>query len=141
MANVPSTDPNRFGPHSAGLTAFLGQVLGLSDEHLRVVTATYDELDKDEFDRLSLSLDRSRLAERSAVDKVSRETYHQIKGRLRKVGGRLASMSGDLALWHAGRAIAFPGTVDEEQFDLAVAAFVAVGIDCRALSRMGRVEV
>lgn len=140
MGNVPSTDPNRFGPHSAGLTAFLGQVLDLSDEELRVVAAAYDELDKDEVDRLSLSLDRSRLAERSAVDKVSRQTYHQVKGRLREVGGRLASMSGDLALWQGARAVAFPETVDEEQFDLAVAPFVEAGIDCRALSQMGLVE-
>ena len=112
----------------------------MSDDQLGAMATRYRELDKDEADRLSLSLDRSRLDQRSAVDKASRATYHQIKGRLREVGGRLASLSGDLALWRAARAIAFPETVDEEQFDLAVAPFVAVGIDCRALSRMGLVE-
>lgn len=140
MTDTPSASPNRFGPHSAGLAVFLDHVLDLSHEQLSILTATYDELDKDEADRLSLSLDRALLDQRSAVDKASRGTYHQIKGRLRMVGGRIASMSGDLALWQAARAIAFPETVDEEQFDLAVAPFVAVGIDCRALSQMGLVE-
>lgn len=140
MANVPSTDPNRFGPHSAGLTAFLGQVLELSDEQLSAMATRHRDLDKDAGRTLTECLGRAPLAQRSAVDKVSRETYHQVKGRLRKVGGRLASLSADLALEGAARAIAFPGVVDEEQFDLAVAPFAAVGIDCRALSRMGLVE-
>ena len=140
MTATTSADPNRFGPHSAGVTAFLDQVLELSDEQLSAMAKRYMQLDKDTGLTLTECLGRAPLAQRSAVDKVSRETYHQVKGGLRKVGGRLASLSGDLALERAARAVAFPGTVDKEQFDLAVAPFVAVGIDCRALSQMGLVE-
>lgn len=133
-------DPNRFGSNSVGVTAFLRQLPELSAKQLGVVIASHDDLDESEAEALSLELDRAPLAERSAVDKASRATYHQLKGRFREVGGRLASMSGDLALWQAARAIAFPEKLDEEQFDVAVAPFAAVGIDCRALSQMGLVE-
>ena len=51
----------------------------------------------------------------------------------------MVDVTGDLALWFGARAIAFPETVDDEEFEVAVAPFVAVGIDRRALSQMGRV--
>ena len=140
MSGNTSSNPNRFGPHSAGLTAFLDLVLELSDEQLSAVATRRMELEKDAARILSKRLDRAPLAARSAVDKASRATFQRLKGRLEEVGGGPALMSGDNAVWHAGRAIAFPGTVDEEQSDMAVAPFVAVGIDCRALSQMGLVE-
>lgn len=140
MTDTPSADPNRFGPHSSGLRMFLDEVLELSDEQLDTVAARHRGLSKEDAHDFAARLARVPLTESSAVDKASRATYHQIKGRLRAVGGRLASLSGDMALSLVARAVAFPEKLDEEQFDLAVAPFVAVGIDCRALSRMGLVE-
>ncbi len=66
MAQVPSTDPNRFGAHSAGLTAFLDQVLELSDEQLSAMATRYTDLDKDAGRTLIQALDRAPLAQSSA---------------------------------------------------------------------------
>ena len=82
---------------------------------------------------------RADLSERSAVEKLLDETFQSLRVRLREVGGRPLSMRARGALWAGAYAVAFPDLIGAEEFDVAVAPFVAVGIDCGALSRMGRV--
>lgn len=80
MSDVLGADPSRFGQHSSGLRKFLDEVLELLDEQLGTVAARHREIGKENVHNLHECLNRASLTDRSAVDKASRATYHQIKG-------------------------------------------------------------
>lgn len=140
MSGKTSANPNRFGANSAGLRGLVDEVLRLSDEQWLKVAEARREVDPRVRRELTDQLHSGDLSERSAVEKLLNETFQSRRVRLREVGGRPLSMNAREALWSGGYAVAFPDRVGAEEFDLAVAPFAAVGIDCRALSRMGRVE-
>ena len=116
------------------------EVLELSDEQWLKVAEARREVDPRVRRELTNQLHSGDLSERSAVEKLLNETFQSRRVRLREVGGRPLSMNARGALWSGGYAVAFPDRISAEEFDVAVAPFVAVGIDRRALSQMGRVE-
>lgn len=140
MSGKSSANPNRFGANSAGLCRLVDEVPQLSDEQWLTVAEARRGLDPRARRELTDQLHSGDLSERSAVEKLLNETFQSLRVRLREVGGRLLSMGARGALWSGGYAVAFPDRVGGEEFDVAVAPFVAVGIDCGALSQMGRVE-
>lgn len=140
MSGTISADPNRFGANSAGLRGLVDEVLKLSDEQWLIVGEASREVSSLITRELTAHLHSGDLSERSAVEKLLNETFQSLRVRLREVGGRPLSMNAWGALWSGGYAVAFPDRVGAEEFDVAVGPFVAVGIDCRALSQMGLVE-
>lgn len=133
-------NPNRFGANSAGLRRWVHEVLELSDEQWLSVGETSQEVSSLITTELIARQNKADLSQRSAVDKLLDETFQSLRGRLREVGGRPLSMNARAALWSGAYAVAFPDLIGDEEFDVAVAPFMAVGVDCRALSRMGLVE-
>ncbi len=140
MSGKASTDPNRFGANSAGLCRLVDEVLQLSDEQWLTVGETSQDVSSLITSDLIARQNRADLSQRSAVDKLLDETFQSLKVRLREVGGRPLSLGARVALWVGAYAVAFPGVISDEEFDVAVAPFVAVGIDCQGLSRLGLVE-
>lgn len=76
----------------------------------------------------------------SAIEAASERLILDIKQDVKAAAGLLASVGLRVMVPLATTAVAFPDQLDEAQFDVAVAPFVAVGIDCRALSQMGLVQ-
>lgn len=140
MSGVTSADPNRFGTNSAGLSRLVHEVLQLSDEQWLDVAKSRRDVSSRITRELTARLHSGDLSERSAVERLLGATFQSLRGRLREAGGRAASLGARGALWSGAYAVAFPDLVSAEEFDMAVAPFVAVGIDCRALSQMGPFE-
>ena len=139
MSGATSADPNRFGANSAGLSRMVDEVLQLSNEQWLTVAETRRDVSSQITRELTARLHSGDLSERSAVEKLLDGTFQHLRERLREVGGRPLSMGARGALWSGAYAVAFPDLVSAEEFDVATAPFVAVGIDCQALSRMGLV--
>lgn len=135
-----STDPNRFGPHSAGVRALGRSIRRLSAEKWRTVVEVDAQRQKEGVLEVIEVLGSAPSAPRSAVEAASDRLIADIKQDVKAAAGLLASVGLRVMVPVAAKAVAFPEKLDEEQFDMAVAPFVAVGIDCRALSQMGLVE-
>lgn len=140
MSGKTSANPNRFGANSAGLCRMVDEVLHLSDEQWLSVGQASREMVSLRAPDVTDRQNRADLSQRSAVEKLLDETFQSRRVRLREVGGRPLSLGARVALWAGAYAVAFPDLIGDEEFDVAVAPFVAVGIDGRALPQMGRVE-
>lgn len=139
MSNL-STDPNRFGPHSAGVRALGQSIRRLSAEDWRRAVEVDAQGEKEAVLAVIEVLGSASSAPRSAVEAASDRLIADIKQDVKAAAGLLASVGLKVIVPVAAKAVAFPEKLTEEQFDVAVAPFVAVGIDCRAMSQMGLVE-
>src|SRR5699024_2705391 len=140
MSRRPSTNPDRFGPHSAGVLEFFDAAEQLNTDQWLEVAAVrrrgYAKENAAEYHRIFELQDHAPLTQRSAVGKLADRTFQDAKGPVRDMD-RASALALRSAISMAAYAVAFPELL-EEQFDLAVAPFVAVGIDCHGLARMGR---
>lgn len=140
MGESKSLNTNRFGPHSAGVRALGQSIRRLSAEDWRRAVEVDAQGEKEAVLAVIELLGSAPSAPRSAVEAASDRLIADIKQDVKAAAGLLAAVGLKVIVPVAAKAIAFPEKLDEEQFDVAVAPFAAVGIDCRALLQMGLVE-
>lgn len=141
MASRHSTDPNRFGPHSAGVIRFADQAKTLAGREWASVAEMARDVESSEIFRENLENLKGRSpALASAVRRLLEEVYQADHESIRDSAGRLGARRVRAALEYAGFAVAFPEMFSVDGFELFTSPFVGVGIDCKELSEMGEVQ-